>query len=49
MDRVVRHAISQGISPVTAIQMATINTADYFGVSREMGLIAQGVMGILCL
>ncbi|MDR3572678.1 MAG: adenine deaminase [Anaerolineaceae bacterium] len=42
MDRVVRHAISQGIAPVTAIQMATINTADYFGVSREMGMIAPG-------
>jgi adenine deaminase len=42
MDRVIRHAISQGLSPVTAIQMATINTADYFGVSRDMGLIAPG-------
>ena len=42
MDRVVRHAISQGLPPVLAIQMATINTAEYFGVSREMGLIAPG-------
>ncbi len=49
MDRVVRHAISQGISPVTAIQMATINTAEYFGVSREMGLIAPGRFGDLVL
>ena len=49
MDRVVRHAISQGISPVTAIQMATINTADYFGVSREMGLIAPGRYGDIVL
>ena len=42
MDRVLRHAISQGLPPVTAIQMATINTAEYFGVSREMGMIAPG-------
>ena len=26
MDRVVRHAISQGLPPMTALQMATINT-----------------------
>lgn len=42
MDRVLRHAISQGLNPITAIQMMTINTAEYFGVSREMGLIAPG-------
>jgi adenine deaminase len=49
MDRVVRHAISEGISPVTAIQMATINTAVYFGVSREMGMIAPGRYGDILL
>ena len=42
MDRVLRHAISQGLDPLTAIQMATINTADHFGVSRDLGLIAPG-------
>lgn len=42
MDRVLRHAIAQGLPPLKAIQMATINTAEYFGVSREMGLIAPG-------
>ncbi|MCC6146194.1 MAG: adenine deaminase [Anaerolineaceae bacterium] len=42
MDRVVRHAISEGLPPMTAIQMATIQIADHFGVSREMGLIAPG-------
>jgi adenine deaminase len=42
VDRVVRHAIDQGLSPMTAIQMATINTAEHFGVSRNMGLIAPG-------
>jgi adenine deaminase len=42
MDRVVRHAIDQGAEPLTAIQMATINTADHFGVSRDVGQIAPG-------
>ncbi len=42
MDRVVRHAINQGVTPLVAIQMATINTAQHFGVSREVGMIAPG-------
>src|SRR3970282_1835754 len=42
MDRVLRHAIEQGLDPMTAIQMMTINTAEHFGVSREMGMIAPG-------
>jgi adenine deaminase len=42
MDRVVRHAIAMGLSPMTALQMATINTAEHFGVSREVGMIAPG-------
>lgn len=42
MDRVVRHAIEQGLTPIKAIQMATINTAEHFGVDRDMGMIAPG-------
>ena len=42
MNRVVRHAIAQGLSPVTAIQMATLNTAQHFGLERELGSIAPG-------
>ncbi|MCZ2121025.1 MAG: adenine deaminase [Anaerolineales bacterium] len=42
MDRVLRHAVSLGLNPVTAIQMMTINTAEHFGVSKEMGMIAPG-------
>lgn len=42
MDRVVRHAIAQGVEPMTAIQMATINTAEHFGVSKWLGMIAPG-------
>ena len=42
MDRVLRHAIEQGLDPMTAIQMMTINTAEHFGLSKEMGMIAPG-------
>ena len=42
MDRVVRHAIAQGLKPVTAIQMATLNTAQHFGLEREIGSITPG-------
>jgi adenine deaminase len=42
MDRVVRHAIAQGLKPMTAIQMATLNTAEHFGLERELGSITPG-------
>ncbi len=42
MNRVVRHAIECGLDPVTAIQMATLNTAQHFGLERELGSIAAG-------
>jgi adenine deaminase len=42
MDRVVRHAIACGLKPMTAIQMATLNTATHFGLERELGSITPG-------
>jgi adenine deaminase len=42
MNRVVRHAIAEGLNPVTAIQMATLNTAQHFGLERELGSITPG-------
>lgn len=42
MNRVVRHAIAQGLNPVTAIQMATLNTAEHFGLEKELGSITPG-------
>jgi adenine deaminase len=42
MDRVVRHAIAQGLPAMTALQMSTINTAEHFGLSHEVGMIAPG-------
>ena len=42
VDRVVRDAIQCGLPPMTAIQMATLNTATHFGLEREMGSITPG-------
>ncbi|HDD55992.1 MAG TPA: adenine deaminase, partial [Chloroflexi bacterium] len=42
MDRVLRHTIGLGTDPMTALQMATINTAEHFGLARDIGMIASG-------
>ena len=42
MDHTVRHAIEHGLKPMTAIQMASINTATHFGLEREIGSITPG-------
>ena len=42
VNRAVKQAISHGVPPITAIQMTTINTAEHFGLSREIGMIAPG-------
>ncbi|MCJ7432265.1 MAG: adenine deaminase [Anaerolineales bacterium] len=49
MDRALRHAISEGLDPVTALQMMTINTAEHFGLTKEMGMIAPGRWGDVLL
>jgi len=41
IDSMVRKAIHRGIDPVIAIQMATINPANYFGIS-DIGAISPG-------
>ena len=42
MNRVVRHAIAQGLKPVTAIQMATLNTAAALWSGARIGSITPG-------
>ncbi|MEA3439774.1 MAG: adenine deaminase [Chloroflexota bacterium] len=42
VNQAVNQAIANGVSPITAIQMATLNSAEHFGVSREVGMIAPG-------
>ncbi len=42
MDRVLRHAVELGCDPLVALQMMTINTAQHFGVERDLGCLAPG-------
>jgi adenine deaminase len=39
---VLRHAIRQGVRPVTALQMVTLNPAERFGVWRDVGSVTPG-------
>ncbi|MDI6819809.1 MAG: adenine deaminase [Candidatus Hodarchaeaceae archaeon] len=42
MDHVLRRAVEEGVDPVRAIQMATINTAEHFRVDEDLGSISPG-------
>lgn len=46
LDHAIRKAIGAGLDPVSAIRMATINTAEYFGL-RDLGAIAPGYLADL--
>lgn len=49
LNHVVRRAIEEGVEPVTAIQMATINAARYFKLEQDLGSIAPGKCADLLL
>lgn len=40
LDHLLRRAVEEGIDPITAIQMITINVATCFGLQAEMGSVA---------
>lgn len=40
IDHVVRRAIQEGVDPIKAIQMATLNVAEHYECARELGSIA---------
>lgn len=42
MDGIVNKAVSLGLNPVTAVQMATINAAEHFHLDDDLGGIAPG-------
>lgn len=42
INHVVRRAIEEGVDPITAIQMATLNTAEHFKLDHDLGGIAPG-------
>ncbi len=41
LDRVLRKAVSLGVDPITAVQMATLNSAEYLGL-KEVGAVTPG-------
>ncbi len=48
VDHIVRLAIGKGLDPITAIQMATLNAAECFGL-RHVGAVAPGYQADLLL
>lgn len=48
LDFVLRQAIGLGLNPILAIQMATLNAAEYFGL-RHLGAIAPGYQADLVI
>ena len=49
IDRKIRMAIAAGVAPVTAVQMATLNAAEYFRMSDDLGSIAPGKLADIVL
>ena len=49
LNHVVRRAIEEGLNPIRAIQMVTINTARYFRCDQDLGSIAPGKAADLLL
>ncbi|MBP1914142.1 adenine deaminase [Lederbergia galactosidilyticus] len=49
LNHVVRRAIEEGVDPVTAIQMGTINVARYYKMDRDLGSIAPGKVADILL
>ncbi len=42
MNHIIRRAIEEGVNPITAIQMATLNVAECFNLSRDLGSVSPG-------
>ncbi len=49
LDHIVRRAIEEGIDPITAIQMVTVNPAQCFQLDHEMGSVAPSKCADLVL
>ena len=46
IDHMVKMAVKEGLDPISAIRLATINTAQYFGL-KDLGAIAPGYIADL--
>lgn len=42
IDHILRRAISEGLDPITALQLVTINPASYMRIENELGSISPG-------
>jgi len=42
MNHIIRRAIEEGVNPITAIQMATLNVAECFNLTRDLGSVSPG-------
>jgi adenine deaminase len=49
MEYLVQKAIDYGFNPITAVQMATLNVAEHFGLDHAIGGIAPGKMADMVL
>jgi adenine deaminase len=49
IDHAIRVAVAQGVAPINAVQMATINTAEAFYAQRDFGVVAPGRFADLVL
>jgi adenine deaminase len=47
VDAVVRKAVTEGIDPVIAIQMGTINCAEHYMIQRDLGSVTPGKLADL--
>ncbi len=49
LDHIVKRAISEGVDPITAIQMVTLNTAECFMMTKDFGSIAPSKVADILL
>lgn len=42
MNYILKRALEEGVDPITAIQMVTINPAEHFKIDRDVGALAPG-------
>jgi adenine deaminase len=49
MDHIVRRAVEEGVDPITAVQMATINVAQCYRLDRDLGSLAPGKLADILL
>lgn len=49
IDHNIRKAIQQGVDPITAVQMASLNAAEYFRMEDQMGSVSPGKIADLLI